>query len=79
MGRGRGGYTGKQVTYRDSGGHKVKDPGSIFVGERYIDMGYEVVFRREHLMAEARRKGFVKGPIEIWFSNKTKIEFPWKE
>ena len=30
-------------------------------------------------VAEARRKGFVKGPIEIWFSNKTKIEFPWKE
>ena len=24
---------------------------------------------------EARRKGFIKGPIEVWFSDKTKIDF----
>lgn len=48
MGRGRGGYTEKQVSYRDSGGHKVTDRGAIFVAERYMDMGYETVFRREH-------------------------------
>ena len=24
---------------------------------------------------EARRKGFIVGPIEVWFSDKTKIEF----
>ena len=41
MGRGRGGYTEKQTSYKDSGGHKVTDPGAIFVAERYIDQGYE--------------------------------------
>lgn len=48
MGRGRGGYTEAQPFYRDSGGAKVTDRGAIFVAERYIDLGYEVVFRREH-------------------------------
>lgn len=146
MGRGRGGYTAKQTSYRDSGNHKVKDPGAIFVAERYIDMGYESVFRQTHApdktydltiktsddsdyvknievkrvtstnpskiasniekaglqisdgetvaivlpnhindeagrnfakagVDEAKRKGYIKGPIEVWFSDKTKIEF----
>ena len=48
MGRGRGGYISKQNLYYDSGNIKVKDAGSIFVAERYIDMGYESVFRRQH-------------------------------
>lgn len=48
MGRGRGGYTKKQPSYRDSGGHKVTDKGAIFVAERYMDEGYEAVFRRKH-------------------------------
>lgn len=144
MGRGRGGYTEKQENYRDSGGHKVTDPGTIFVAERYMDEGYEAVFRQQHQpdrmydlsikssndedfiknievkritsnspskiadriksangqigeddtiaivlphhknsetgrafaeagIAEARRKGLIKGPIEVWFSDKTKI------
>ena len=142
MGRGRGGYTEKQPSYKDSGGHKVTDKGAIFVAERYMDQGYEAVFRRRHDpdrgcdltiktsddenivknievkaitsnnpskistrigeaagqisegdtvaiffpnhrnsqtgrtlaeagIAEARRKGYVKGPIEVWFSDKT--------
>lgn len=145
MGRGAGGYTEKQTSYKDSGGHKVTDSGAIFVGERYIDMGYETVFRQEHDgqknydltiktsddsefvknievkrvtsensskvasnlkkgfiqvgdggtvaiylpnrsncpsavkfvkegYAEAQRKGFVKGPVEVWFKDKTKID-----
>lgn len=48
MGRGRGGYIEIQTGYRDSGGYKVTDPGSIFVAERYIDQGYESVFRQRH-------------------------------
>lgn len=48
MGRGRGGYTEKQPSYKDSGGHKVTDKGAIFVAERYMDQGYEAVFRRDH-------------------------------
>ena len=48
MGRGRGGYTSIQSTYKDSGGRKVTDSGTIFVAERYIDMGYEAVFRQRH-------------------------------
>jgi len=48
MGRGRGGYTKKQPSYKDSGGRKVNDNGSKFVAERYIDLGFEVVFRRQH-------------------------------
>nr|WP_027871319.1 hypothetical protein [[Eubacterium] cellulosolvens] len=48
MGRGRGGYTAIQTNYRDSGGYKVTDSGTIFVAERYIDMGYEAVFRQRH-------------------------------
>lgn len=51
MGRGEGklgGYLAKQAMYRDSGGHKVKDSGAIFVAERYMDMGYEAVFRQTH-------------------------------
>ena len=48
MGRGRGGYTEKQSSYKDSGGKTVTDAGAIFVAERYIDDGYEAVFRREH-------------------------------
>ncbi|MGM9570109.1 MAG: hypothetical protein ACI3XC_08510 [Phascolarctobacterium sp.] len=46
MGRGRGGYTTVQPSYKDSGGKVVKDAGAIFVAERYIEMGYESVFRR---------------------------------
>lgn len=148
MGRGRGGYTTIQAGYKDSGGRKVKDDGAIFVAERYIDDGYEAVFRQRHdsqktydltiktsddneyvknievkritsnnpsAMArriaegftqfaegqkdtvaivlpnhknderglkfaksgydEAVRKGYVQGNVEVWFSNKTKIEF----
>lgn len=146
MGRGRGGYTEKQTSYRDSGGRKVTDPGSTFVAERYIDLGYESVFRQRHdgektidltiktsddkgfvknievkrvtssnpsMIAkniaradeqisdgdtiaivlpkhrnddsgrafaqkgieEARRKGYIKGPIEVWFSDKTKVDY----
>ena len=146
MGRGRGGYTEKQPSYKDSGGHKVTDKGAIFVAERYMDQGFEVVFRRDHNpargcdltiktsddenfvknievkavtsskaskiadnlkkakgqiapgdtvaiylpthnnneigrsfaeagIAEARRKGNIIGPIEVWFSDKTKITF----
>ncbi len=146
MGRGRGGYTEKQPSYKDSGGHKVTDKGAIFVAERYMDQGYEAVFRRDHNpdrgcdltiktsddetfiknievkavvspktrkisdniknakgqikpgdtvaiylpnhrsseagrsfaeagIAEARRKGYIIGPIEVWFSDKTKIIF----
>ena len=26
-------------------------------------------------IAEARRKGLIKGPVEVWFSDKTKIEY----
>ena len=48
MGRGRGGYTSIQTSYKDSGGRKVTDHGTIFVAERYIDMGYESVFRQRH-------------------------------
>ena len=48
MGRGRGGYTSIQSNYKDSGGRKVTDSGTIFVAERYIDMGYESVFRQKH-------------------------------
>ncbi|WP_027205893.1 hypothetical protein [Butyrivibrio fibrisolvens] len=48
MGRGKGGYTSIQVNYKDSGGRKVTDSGTIFVAERYIDMGYEAVFRQRH-------------------------------
>ena len=146
MGRGRGGYTEKQPSYKDSGGHKVIDKGAIFVAERYMDQGYEAVFRRDHNpdrgydltiktsddenfiknievksvtssktrkvsdniksalgqinpgdtvaiylpnyknteagrsfaeagIAEARRKGYVIGPIEVWFSDKTRIAY----
>ena len=148
MGRGRGGYTSIQTGYKDSGGRKVTDSGTIFVAERYIDMGYESVFRQRHdeinaktydltiktsddkeyvknievkrvtsnnpsqlaknikeafeqvgdggtvalylpnreknssvTMSfinngyqEAVRKGFVNGPIEVWFDDKTKID-----
>ena len=145
MGRGRGGYTEKQATYRNSGGHKVTDTGSIFVAERDIDQGFEVVFRQEHAnqktfdltiktsddtkiiknievkkttsrnpsqiaknikegfeqvgkdgtvaiflpnrsncvssnefaragFAEAQRKGWVAGKVEVWFSDRTKID-----
>lgn len=48
MGRGRGGYTSIQASYDDSGGHKVTDKGTIYVGEKYIKDGYETVFRRTH-------------------------------
>jgi hypothetical protein len=145
MGRGHGGYVEKTKSYVDSGGQKVTDKGAIFVAERYIDLGYESVFRRRKEIKtydltiktsddvgyvknievkmvfgnnpsqvakrikqakdqidegdtvalyfpnhsncatarklakdgvdEARRKGDIKGPIEVWFSDKTKIEF----
>ena len=47
MGRGNGGYTEKQPYYRDSMNNKVTDQGAIFVAERYIDQGFEVVFRQD--------------------------------
>ncbi len=46
MGRGRGGYVGKQALYMDTAGETVGDRHAIFVAERYMDMGYEAVFRR---------------------------------
>lgn len=143
MGRGRGGYTEKQTGYKDSGGFKVTDKGAIWVAERYIEDGYESVFRQRHDpetscdltiktsddtqtiknievkqvtsqnpskiathikeaneqissgdtialyfpnrtsaresisfveqgIAEARRKNHIKGPVEVWFSDKKK-------
>ena len=45
MGRGRGGYTEYQESYVDSKKKKVIDRGAIFVAERYMDLGYESVFR----------------------------------
>lgn len=48
MGRGRGGYCTKQIVYYDSNNRKVTDKNAIFVAERYMDQGYEVVFRRTH-------------------------------
>ena len=57
MGRGRGGYTGKEISYRDSGGKKVKDQNAIFVAEQYMKQGYEVVFRQQH----TEEKGGVGG------------------
>ena len=48
MGRGRGGYTSIQESYKDSGGQKVTDKGAIYIGEKYIKDGYETVFRRRH-------------------------------
>ena len=47
MGRGRGGYTEKQVFYKDTAGRKVIDRGAIFIAERYMDLGFEPVFRCE--------------------------------
>lgn len=145
MGRGHGGYTEYRESYRDSGNHKVTDKGAIFIAERYIDEGYESVFRRRAKeksidltikttddtqfvknievkmvcgenpsqiekqlkkakdqikigdtvaiylphhrndaigyafakagVDEAKRKGDINGPIEVWFSDKTKIYF----
>lgn len=145
MGRGHGGYTEIQDWYKDSGGKKVIDKGSIFVAEQYIRQGYESVFRQQHDyrtldltiktsddkeyiknievksvhgnnasqiasqidkargqiregdtvaiylpnrcysqenidfakkgVDEARRKGFIKGPIEVWFADKKSISF----
>lgn len=143
MGRGRGGYIKKQQSYTDSGGYKVIDKGAIWVAERYIEAGYESVFRQRHDpetscdltiktsddtqtvknievkqvtsqnpskiathikeannqiaegdtiafylphrtsskesiefvekgIEEARRKNYIKGPIEVWFSDKIK-------
>ena len=143
MGRGIGGYTEKQTGYKDSGGFKVTDKGAIWVAERYIEDGYESVFRQRHDpetscdltiktsddtqtiknievkqvtsqnpskiathikeaneqiasgdtialyfpnrtssreaisfveqgIAEARRKKYIKGPVEVWFSDKKK-------
>lgn len=48
MGRGRGGYNSIQASYKDSGGVTVKDQGAIFVAERYIEQGFESVFRQRH-------------------------------
>ncbi len=149
MGRGNGGYItiSPEHNYKDSGGHKVTDQGAIWVGERYIDAGFETVFRQQHPerghqydltiktsddssfvknievkrlttqnpsniaknikiasaqisdgdtvalyfpdrkatesnigfidrgISEAIRKGYIKGPVEVWFSDKTKIEY----
>lgn len=38
---------GKEKTYYDSGGNKVKDKNAIEVGEYYIDNGHYVVFLQE--------------------------------
>ena len=143
MGRGHGGYKEYRESYRDSGNHKVTDKGAIFIAERYIDEGYESVFRRRAKeksidltikttddtqfvknievktvfssnpsqmakqlkyakkqikegetvvlylpnhrntpqgrefvrqgIEEAKRKGYLKGPVEAWFSDKTKL------
>lgn len=146
MGRGRGGYTEKQQGYKDSGGFKVTDKGAIWIAERYIEEGYESVFRQRHDpetscdltiktsddsqtiknievkqvtsqnpskiathikeasaqikagdtiafyfpnrtsspdslafvkrgIDEARGKGLIKGPIEVWFSDKKKFTY----
>ena len=146
MGRGRGGYTEKQQGYKDSGGFKVTDKGAIWIAERYIEAGYESVFRQRHDpetscdltiktgddkqtvknievkqvtsqnpskiathikeaneqiatgdtialffpnrshspesisfveqgVAEARRKKYIRGPVEVWFADKTKITY----
>ena len=145
MGRGRGGYTEYQESYVDSKKKKVIDRGAIFVAERYMDLGYESVFRghkegksldltiktsddtqfvknievktiestkpsqiakqlkhaQEQIaegdtvalylphhnnsqtgiafasqgIQEAVRKGYVKGPIEVWFADKTKWNY----
>ena len=146
MGRGRGGYTQKQQGYKDSGGFKVTDKGASWIAERYIEAGYESVFRQRHDpetscdltiktsddkqtiknievkqvtsqnpskiathikeaneqiatgdtialyfsnrsrspesisfveqgVAEARRKKYIRGPVEVWFSDKTKITY----
>lgn len=145
MGRGHGGYTEAQPSYKDSGGRKVTDNGAIFVAERYMELGYESVFRRRKEdktfdltiktsddtqyiknievkkissnnpsqiakelknaygqigdgdtvalylpnrrnckedndfvkagIEEARRKGYIRGPIEAWYSDKTKVDF----
>ena len=61
MGRGRGGYTGKQIWYLDSGGKKVKDRGAISVAEFYMDLGFESVFRREHNPGKSYDSNF---PVE---------------
>ena len=47
MGRGKGGYTQIQTNYKDSGGRKVTDSGTIFVAERYIDMGFGPFIKNE--------------------------------
>ena len=145
MGRGHGGYMATQPSYKDSGGMKVTDRGAIFVAERYMELGYESVFRRRkedktfdltiktsddtqyvknievkmissnnpsqiakqlkkayeqigdgdtvalylpnHAnckeardfvkagIDEARRKGYIRGPVEVWYSDKTKTVF----
>lgn len=38
---------GKEKTYYDTGGHKVKDNNAIFVGEHYIEEGKYVAFLQE--------------------------------
>lgn len=146
MGRGKGGYTEKLPSYKDSGGQKVTDRNTIFVAECYMDLGFEVVFRRRHDpergcdltiktsndedivknievkgitsanpskissriadaagqikegdtiaiylpkhrnnqagrsfaetgIQEAQRKGLIKGPIEVWFADKTCLHY----
>ena len=47
-----GGYGGasgrvKGKCYYDTGGHKVKDPNAIAVGEYYINLGHYVAFLQE--------------------------------
>ena len=55
VGRGRGGYTERQVFYKDTAGRKVIDRGAIFVAERYMDLGFEPVFRCERRKNGARQ------------------------
>ncbi len=47
MGRGKGGYIAKSDLYRGTANHKVTDKGVIYVGERYIEAGYCVVFIKQ--------------------------------
>ena len=68
MGRGKGGYTTIQTNYKDSGGRKVTDKGTIFVAERYIDLGYEVVFRQRQ--DEIDKKNFDRNYSEPPHFNK---------
>ena len=82
MGRGYGGYNDKQSSYRDSGAENInRANGQIQTGDTvaiYLPNHRNDEDARKFVsagVAEAQRKGYIKGPIEIWFSDKTKIEY----